>query len=88
MKVERLWTCDRSSDAQRTCHLNQSDVLKVVSGFPPGGNRGGVMLALQERSRYGSAQPFRLSVCDEAPMLARSLCVGEGLSGGVRQIPC
>jgi len=43
MKVERLWTCDGSSDAQRTCRLNQSGVMKVVGGFPPGATRKGVM---------------------------------------------
>jgi len=40
---------------------------------------------LQESSRYSSAQPFRVSVCDEAPVLARSLRAGEALaavSGG------
>jgi len=38
---------------------------------------------LQERNQYGSALPFRVDVCDEAPVLAHS-CAGKpgGASGG------
>jgi len=82
-----LWPCDGSSDAQRTCRLNHDDnVFHDVGGFLPGANQGGWKSApLQERSRYVSALPFWESVCDEAPVHARSLCAGEALaaaSGG------
>ena len=60
------------------------DVFSDVGGLAPWCFQGGVKLAaLRERSRYSSALPFRVGVCDEAPMLAHS-CAGKpaGASGG------
>jgi len=42
---------------------------------------------LQERSRYGDAQPFWVSVSDEVPVPTRSLCSEEALASGARRAP-
>ena len=55
------------------CCLGNAECSSDDGELLPGAYQGGVKLApLQMRSRYGSALPFRVGVCDEALVLAHS----------------